>query len=588
MKILVPVKAVPMETEVSMTAEKNIDREKTTLNLNISDEAALEAALGLVKSKTGPKPAGSPGNVCVLSMGTMAVKPILTELISRGADDALLISDKAFAGSDTYATARALLAAVPEDTDYIFCGRRAMDGETGQVPSMLAAGLSWPVVTNVLEVKHFTEAERGENGAVSLLARRMTEDGEETLLVPPRTVLSFCEYSYRLRLPGILGKRRALHAEIPVLDHEALGLLEEACGLKGSLTRVREVRQFSQHLRKGPRTDDTKEAAAVIAKMIREAEAGYQDAEGMEKRSLSDVPAGTPRAQRALVLVSEDADRGLIARALTLAKSVEVLQLSDTPDDAAAANAVFSYLTENADASAPKKPLPDMILAEASVKLRSVMPYLAMKLHAGLTADCTEISLTEEGRLLQVRPAFGNRLMASIETLSPVQMATVRRNAYPEKEGDSAVSEALGKAKILSPEADPAVQRISREKSTSVRLNEAKVIFAGGAGIGTPEDFHYFQESVEKAGFSTGATRKAVEEGFVTYPHQVGQTGVIVAPKLYIAFGISGAVQHLLGMRQAEKIVAVNTDPKAPIFDVADYGVYGDWKNVLKGILQEL
>ena len=149
MKILVPVKAVPMETAVPMTAEQNIDREKTPLNLNIADEAALEAALSLVKPKTGLSAGKNDGTVTVLSMGPASVKTILTDLIARGADAAILLSDPALAGADTYATANTLHAAVPPDTDYIFTGRRAMDGETGQVPPMLAAALGWPVVTNV-------------------------------------------------------------------------------------------------------------------------------------------------------------------------------------------------------------------------------------------------------------------------------------------------------------------------------------------------------------------------------------------------------------------------------------------------------
>lgn len=639
MKILVPVKAVPMETAVPMTAEQNIDREKTPLNLNIADEAALEAAFSLVKPKTGLSAGKNGGTVTVLSMGPASVKTILTDLIARGADAAILLSDPALAGADTYATANTLHAAVPPDTDYIFTGRRAMDGETGQVPPMLAAALGWPVVTNVRKAE---PAEKGDAGpreagnaapetdtAPYLRVVRTTEDGEETLLVPPHSVLSFQEYSYHLRLPGILGRRRAMNAVIPVRTAADLSLPPEACGLKGSLTRVVKSLRYEQHLRKGPRTADPEEGAALAVRMIREAQgsaAESTEAESAEGAGTAagntvnavpelrcpagSLPAAADLSEAFLVLADKDADFGLISRAAALARekgrdvrpavrvlflapdpgaerlkkaflygadTVEVLHFPETcADDACIAEALAAYLSKEA--------LPETILAPASVLFRSVMPYLAMKLNAGLTADCTEIALTADRRLLQTRPAFGNRLLASILTTGRIRMATVRRGSYPPQ-----VFHCPGReVRREDAAAEPKVRLLSEEKTMSLRLNEARIIFTGGAGLGSADRFRRFEEQVTAAGFTAGATRQAVELGYTAYPHQIGQTGVIVRPELVILFGVSGAVQHLIGIRQAKKIVAVNTDPKAPIFDYADLGIYGDWEDVLPRILRKL
>ena len=254
MKIVVLVKAVPMETEVRMTSERNIDREHVQLNVNIADESALEAALQLAD------------RVTVLSMGTKPTGKLLSELIACGADEAVLLSDPAFAGADTYATARTLMRAIPEDVDYIFAGRRAMDGETGQVPAELASGLGMRIVTNAVKAECSEQ-----DGERRLKIQRMTGDGEETLLVSGKCVVTFTEYSYRLRLPGLLGRRRAMKTDIRMLDLEGLGMSPDEAGRKGSLTRVLETKILSERLRKGPRTQEVEKAAQDIAEYLKEA-----------------------------------------------------------------------------------------------------------------------------------------------------------------------------------------------------------------------------------------------------------------------------------------------------------------------------
>ena len=220
---------------------------------------------------------------------------------------------------------------------------------------------------------------------------------------------------------------------------------------------------------------------------------------------------------------------------------------------------------------------PEVILAPATIRLRGILPILAGLLGAGLTADCTELQM-EENRLIQIRPAFGNNLMAWIKSTSEIQMATVRQGVFRQVEFGKAKCEV--KEYVL--ECASRVEQISYTPfENTCPLNQADIVLAGGMGIGSRQNFEFLAEIAKKIGAGVGASRVAVDAGFAPYSCQIGQTGVTVHPKLYIAVGISGAVQHLAGMSASETVVAINSDPRAPIFGYADYGIVGDWKEVL-------
>ena len=223
----------------------------------------------------------------------------------------------------------------------------------------------------------------------------------------------------------------------------------------------------------------------------------------------------------------------------------------------------------------------EIILAPADVRMRVIMPMLAGFLKAGLTADCTELTLDEKGELLQIRPAMGNNLLAFIKSLSEIKMATVRPGIYhPVEKRKRPCS--IGE---FSPELKGRVRLLSflPQEETSP-LSQARVVLAGGMGIGSRENFEILASVAKKTGAALGASRMAVNAGFAPYACQVGQTGVTVHPDLYIAVGISGAVQHLAGMSGSVKVVAINNDSRASIFDYADYGIVADWKEVLKDL----
>jgi len=222
---------------------------------------------------------------------------------------------------------------------------------------------------------------------------------------------------------------------------------------------------------------------------------------------------------------------------------------------------------------------PEIIIAGATSTGRTLMPYVAAKAHAGLTADCTELDIEEDtGNLLQTRPAIGGNILATIKTPQRrPQMATVR----PHSARPAAIQEGR-KGELLHLAAPPGclAGHITYVKTVRDKaehgLQDADFVVSAGHGVKKAENVTIVQELAESLSAALGASRDIVDRGWLTYPHQVGLSGKTISPRLYIAVGISGAIQHLAGMQTAETIVAINHDPDAQIFSVADFGIVGD------------
>jgi electron transfer flavoprotein alpha subunit len=247
-----------------------------------------------------------------------------------------------------------------------------------------------------------------------------------------------------------------------------------------------------------------------------------------------------------------------------------------------------------------RKHRPYIFLIGATPTGRDLAPRIASAVQCGLTADCTDLQIGDytsrkenkvfPGLLYQIRPAFGGNLIATIvNPHTRPQMATVREGVMRRLQPNPGHS---GTIELVDPVFEPqdlALQVLSRQvRAETVNLKDAPVIVAGGGGVQSQEEFDLIQELANLLGGEVGASRAAVDAGFVPRTHQVGQTGVTVHPRLYVAAGISGAVQHRAGMDQSNKIVAINTDPNAPIFQVAHYKIVGDLKEVLPLIIQAL
>ena len=232
---------------------------------------------------------------------------------------------------------------------------------------------------------------------------------------------------------------------------------------------------------------------------------------------------------------------------------------------------------------------PSVFLIGATPIGRSLAPRLATRLRTGLTADCTGLDIDPERNLIQTRPAFGGNVMAKIVTPNHrPQMATVRYKVMKRaKKVPGQMGEIVFK-KVKEDLTDRTKIRKALKVSEEISITEADIIVSGGKGLGNPEGFKLIRELADTLGGAVGASRAVVDDGWIEYKHQVGLSGKTVRPRLYIACGISGAVQHLAGMQTSDVIVAINKDPSAPIFRVADYGIVGDLYEVVPELIRQL
>ena len=239
---------------------------------------------------------------------------------------------------------------------------------------------------------------------------------------------------------------------------------------------------------------------------------------------------------------------------------------------------------------------PEIFLAGATSFGRSLVPKVAAILKTGLTADCTALAIDEEKKiLLQTRPTFGGNVLATIITKDArPQMATIRPHVMEKKKIDiTGTLDLSGKIEFIDIDESKFKTKyklISTEKEAGENINitDYDVIVSGGRGLGGSENFAILKELADLLGGVVGASRAAVDSDWISYPHQVGQTGKTVNPKLYIACGISGAIQHLAGMQTADLVIAINKDPEAPIFKIANYGVVGDLFEVVPKLIRKI
>lgn len=230
---------------------------------------------------------------------------------------------------------------------------------------------------------------------------------------------------------------------------------------------------------------------------------------------------------------------------------------------------------------------PRIILMGATHFGRSLAPRIAAALDTGLTADCTGLEITDDDDFVQIRPAFTGNILAHIHTSSYPKMATVRYGEFnePDRNTDRTGEVVQVDAKR---EEDKQVEILEKSGEEEVNLEEANVIVSGGRGLKDPNDFELIEDCANLFGGKVGSSRPLVDEGWIDREHQVGYSGKRARPEAYFACGISGASQHLAGMKDSDTIIAINSDPSAPIFNVADYGIVGDLYDVLPKLIEEV
>ncbi len=434
------------------------------------------------------------GEITLLSMGPLTAKDFLLRLTRLGAKKAILLSDKAFAGADTLATAYTLSLAIKKlNPDYVFCGRQTLIGDTAQTGPMLSVYANMGIITNVMGICSINETQ----------ITCKTRDIDEISASAPALIT--VERINNLRLPSIRSKM----GEVEVWTAQDIGADISRCGLTGSPTRVLETKENSSGRRKckyiSPQDLSTIIADAVNKTAQENAQNVVSDKKLLKVFSVGEAP---------------------IEYAKTICDNPMVVELS-TPEKIAEI-----IKAEN----------PQAVIWGSDSLSKQISAQVSAMLDLGLCADCTQLQ-TDGEILYMVRPALAGSVVAKIKSITTPAMATVR----------------------------------TTQKDT------ADILL--GIGFGAKENIEKVKAFAEKIGADITATRKMVDNDFLPYNLQVGLTGKTVAPAVYIAVGVSGAVHHIVGMQRSNTVIAINPDKDAPIFDYADYGIVANVEDVL-GILE--
>lgn len=600
MRIAVCIKQVPEVAELKFDpARKTLIREGVTNVVNPFDRRAVTQAIALAREHGG--------EVLVLTMGPPQAREALVECLAMGADRALHLEDRAFAGSDTLATARALALALRRESeqgrfDIVFCGKYSVDAETGQVG---------PELAELLDIPHISGATALEYRGERLLVRRETDEGFELIETSLPCLLTAAE---RLIRPTKVkdSDLEAARAK-PILQIRARDLCPDVSifGFAGSPTQVSEI--YEQRSRRSCRFVSAGELVELIIEQRRD---GGRSRAGA--RSESYRRKGAPRTGRTVWTVVEFT--GDEVRPVSFELLGESLKLADRLEGEAAAviignRAVDGWLLDelaahgaeriytiehpdlaeysaegwaNALAQAIARMRPWAVLVPATANGRDYAPRVAARLGLGLTGDCIGLELDEKEQLLQLKPAFGGQIVAPILSRTFPQMATVRPGML-----ESIAPDYSRKASVERLEVDPHPIRTrllerTEEARETVKLEQADVVICVGMGIGGPENLPLIRELAQKLDAAIGATRRVVDAGWLPRQYQVGLTGKAIAPEVYLGVGVRGAFNHTIGIQRAKVIAAINKDREADIFKTADYGIIGDSVEMVEEMIEIL
>lgn len=615
MHTLVCVKHVPDATDIRFDPiTLNLIREGVPAIVNPCCLNAIEEGIR-IKEKTG-------GTVSAVSMGPLQAQEALREALAMGADNAFLVSDREMAGADTLATSYTLWRTVAtvakrSPLDLILAGRVAIDGETGQVPPGLAVRLGIPIISNVIEIVSVDPNLR------TIVVKHRFDDGVETVKAKLPAVLTITEGTNKPRKFTIEGMLRAKKTRIEVWDKNTIGAESNMLGLKGSPTIVKKV--FPPPGRKqGELFDGTKDAheaakwllqrlisvGAFTQAMTKEKETENTEAIHHEKSSrFGEVWVWIEHLHRKPAHVSwellGEGKRLAQVYGTKLAAVAIGNNVSHLAKDAFAQGADKVYLIEDtrledyrtqpyaiALTQAVTRFKPEALLLGGTIRGRDLAGSAATFIGTGLIADCTALDVDiETGIFMGTRPDYGGNLMSTI--ICPKNrptMVSVRPRVMKSLPPDSTRDGEIIRLDVtFSPEDfNTEVLDFVPIEKVGVRLEDSQIIVSGGRGLGSANNFRLIEELAQALHAQVGASRAAVRAGWIGSDHQVGQTGTTVRPRLYIAAGISGAIQHIVGIMNVDYIAAINRDQNAPIFKMADFGVVGDLFKIIPDFIEEL
>jgi len=616
--VIVCVKHVPDATDIRFDPiTLNLIREGVPSIVNPFCLNAIEEAVRL-KEQLG-------ATSTAVAMGPLQAQEGLREALAMGVDKAVMVSDREMAGADTLATSYTLwksIAKIGERSpfDLILTGKVAIDGETGQVPPGLAVRFNIPIISNVTKIEKINPESR------IVVAKHRFDDGIETVSAKLPAVLTMTEEANKPRKFTIDGMLKAKRTQIEVWNKGAIRADSNLLGLKGSPTIVKKV--FPPPGRKqGEMFDGTKDpqqaAKWLVGKLsdahvfdaipnpknnakIQPSSAGSSEASGSGK--YGEVWVFVEHFHGKPVSVSWELlgegrrlskIYGTKLGALVIGNNVEHLAR-----EALVHGADRAYLVEDerledyrtqpyavAAEETVRKFKPEALLVGGTIRGRDLAGSAATLLETGLIADCTALDVDiETGTFLGTRPDYGGNLMSTI--ICPKQrptMASVRprvMKSLPPEEGRDGEITRVG-ANLSPSDINTQVEDFVPIERVGIRLEDAQIIVSAGRGLGSAKNLSLVQELADVLHGQVGASRAAVRAGWIGPDHQVGQTGFTVRPRLYIAVGISGAIQHIVGIMNVDYIVAINRDAEAPIFKMADFGIVGDLFKIVPALIEE-
>ncbi|MDY0015664.1 MAG: FAD-binding protein [Bacteroidales bacterium] len=625
------IKQVPLPSEMRMGEDGLMDRTKAKSSINMDCQYGLEAGLQLKKMYPD-------ATLMVCSMGPKSFEASLRKALAMGYDEAYLLSDRKLGGSDTFATGMAIATMLKylgfthdrENPFIILTGRQTSDGDTAHVPSQVAANLGIPQAT-------FVERIQAE-GETHVIAKRIIEGGYQMMRLPMPCVISLTPTGISPRKPSLKAAMKARITQLTTLSVTDIRLTSEKIGIGGSPTIVSKV--VEMHSERPPLQMTV--GATEREKVHHLIEMYAQETTAVEKKQRKErMTAEAPdypvidirKGYKGILCWAEIADGNITRSSLEILSAARQLatqldkdtkitsllighQISDKAQTLIAHGADEVVVVDDARleeylvlpfasifTQVIQAHKPEIVLFAATTSGRELAPRIAVHTGSGVTADCTKLEIGEyvnkkeqiiiKPILHSHRPTYGESKLATIIGFAFPQISTARPGTF---EVPLADSERKGIIRPFTPVLEKAdfrteiIQTVRGEGGLQ-HLFEAEVIVGGGRGV-TADNLRLVKELTEafknqgvKAEWA--ASRTVVDEGFAEYARQIGQTGKTVRPKLYIAVGISGAIQHIAGIKEAGKIIAIDQNPKANIFHHADYGIVGKYQDVIPELIEQ-
>jgi electron transfer flavoprotein alpha subunit len=626
------IKQVPLPSEMRMGEDGLMDRTKAKSIINIDCQFGLEAGLQLKKQYPDAR-------LIVCSMGPKSFEASLRTAISMGYDEAYLLSDRKLGGSDTYATGLAISTMLKhlgftrdaEDPFIILAGRQTSDGDTAHVPSQVAESIGIPQATFVESVK--------SDGGSNVIAKRIIEGGYQMMKLPIPCVISLTPTGIPPRKPSLSGAIKARSLKITTFGIDDIGLGTEKIGINGSPTIVVKVVNIVSE--RPPITmSEGHNEASLVDSLIANLKKGGNILEKKEKAARKEIerpdfPDKDFRNGARGIITWAEITNGKISRpslelltpardlATQLGNDTKVMTLVIGKNVRPFVQTLIEHgsdeviLVENDKLEeylvlpfssifeqVIKERKPEIALFAATTSGRELAPRIGMKTDSGVTADCTGLEIGEyvdkkekviyKPILESRRPTYGESKLATILGFVCPQISTARAGTFEVPKRIEGRQGIVSDFKPILNAEDFVVEIVKtvRGEGGLQNLFDADIIIAGGRGT-TNDNLGLIKslaEELKNQGVNAewACSRPVVDEGVAEYARQIGQTGKTIRPKVYIAVGVSGAIQHIAGMKESEKIIAIDHNPKAHMFHNADFGIVGEYTDIVPELIERV